>query len=201
MSVLIRKANVEDIDSIVKIHETAFEGFFLTSLGRNFLNLYYKSFILSNHGVVLCAEKDNNLVGFSACSYESRGFNSRLIKKNLIRFGLEAVLLLFTRPGALIRLIKNINKESNDANIDDNGLYAELYSIAVDPSCQGEGVGRLLLTATETDVKEYTNKVSLTTDYCNNDNTIAFYHALGYEDYYSFVAYPDRKMWRLIKEL
>jgi len=199
--VIIKKAKLSDVDGIVSIHQQAFKGFFLTSLGERFLKLYYSTFITSGEGVVYCVTKDNEVVGFSACSYISRGFNTSLIKKNLIKFGIEALRLLFSKPKALVRLAKNMNKESKDATIEDNGEYAELYSIAVSPSCQGGGYGRKLLTATEEDVKQHNNRVSLTTDYYNNDKTIAFYRALGYEEYYDFITYPDRRMWRLIKIL
>ena len=199
--VTIRKAIVNDVDAIVAIHQQSFKDFFLTSLGENFLKLYYSTFITSGEGVVYCATKDNEVLGFSACSFISRGFNTSLIKKNLVKFSIEALRLLFSKPKALIRLTKNMNKERKDATIEDNGEYAELYSIAVSPTCQGGGYGRKLLTATEEDVKQHNNKVSLTTDYYNNDKTIAFYRALGYEEYYDFITYPDRRMWRLIKKL
>ena len=199
--VLIKKAQLSDVDGIVTIHQQAFKDFFLTSLGENFLKLYYSTFIKSGEGVVYCATKDKEVVGFSACSYISRGFNTSLIKKSMVKFGFEALRLLFSRPKALVRLARNMNKESKDVMIDDNGDYAELYSIAVSPSCQGGGYGRKLLTATEEDVKQHNNKVSLTTDYYNNDKTIAFYRALGYEEYYDFVTYPNRRMWRLVKNL
>ena len=199
--VIIKKAQLSDVDGIVAIHQQAFEDFFLTSLGVKFLKLYYSTFITSGEGVVYCATKDNEVIGFSACSYYSRGFNTSLIKKNLVKFGIESLRLLFLKPMALIRLAKNMNKESKDDTIEDNGEYAELYSIAVSPSCQGGGYGRMLLTATEEDVKQHNNRVSLTTDYYNNDKTVAFYRALGYEEYYDFITYPDRRMWRLIKNL
>lgn len=201
METSIRLASIEDVDSIVKIHQAAFENFFLTSLGKRFLRLYYSTFIKSSKGVVYCAEKDNNVVGFSACSYMSRGFNSSLIKENLINYGIESFLLLFSRPKAIIRLVKNLNKENKNSDVDDKGEYAELYSIAISPICQGEGVGKKLLTKTETDVKEHNNLISLTTDYYNNEKTIGFYRSLGYQDYYEFVTYPNRKMWRLVKKL
>ena len=200
-SIIIEKARLEDVDGIVAIHKQAFKDFFLTSLGDKFLKLYYTSFIMSGEGIVYCAMKEDELVGFSACSYISKGFNSSLIKKNLVKFGVEAFRLLLTNPKALIRLAKNMNKESKDATIEDDGEYAELYSIAVSPSCQGGGVGRRLLTTTEEDVKKHNRKVSLTTDYYNNDKTVAFYRALGYEEFYDFITYPERRMWRLIKYL
>jgi ribosomal protein S18 acetylase RimI-like enzyme len=200
-SIIIRKATLDDVDAIVSIHQDAFKNFFLTSLGKRFLKLYYHSFINCDKGCVFCAYKDNQVVGFSACSYVSRSFNSLLIKKNLVKYGIEALILLFTKPGALIRLAKNMNKEGSDSKVKDNGLYAELYSIAVSPLCQGEGVGKQLLLTTENDVLNYNYQVSLTTDYYNNDKTIAFYKALDYENYYEFTTYPNRKMWRMIKNL
>lgn len=201
METSVSKATLNDIDGIVKIHQEAFRDFFLTSLGEDFLKLYYSTFVNSKNGVVYCAKKRDNIVGFSATSYESHGFNSKLIKRNLLDYGLIAVKLLFSQPKSILRLARNLNKESKNSSIKDDGLYAELYSIAVSPDCQGEGVGRFLLTVTEEDVRDHNNKISLTTDYYNNDKTIAFYKALGYQEYYDFVTYPNRRMWRMIKEL
>ena len=48
---------------------------------------------------------------------------------------------------ALFRLFKNFTKKSGD--IVDDGEYAELFSIGVLPTCQGKGIGGLLLTDTE----------------------------------------------------
>lgn len=199
--IIVRKAKLKDVDEIVLIHQNAFKDFFLSSLGKRFLRLYYSSFIMSDEGVVYCAQKEEEVVGFSACSYFSRGFNSSLIKQNVIKFGIEAFLLLFSNPRALIRLAKNMNKESSDVSIKDKGEYAELYSIAVSPKSQGEGVGRRLLTSTEQEIMKRNTQVSLTTDYYNNDKTIGFYHSLGYENYYEFTTYPDRRMWRMIKNM
>ncbi len=201
MDVIVRKATLEDVNKIVKIHKAAFKDFFLTGLGERFLRLYYSTFISNDRGVVFCAERNNTIIGFSASSYYSKGFNAKLIKNNLSNYGVEAIRLIFTQPNSILRLLKNLNKESKDTTVNDNGSYAELYSIAVSPDCQGVGVGRLLLTATEADVREHNTQISLTTDYYNNDKTIAFYHALGYKDYYVFMTYPNRKMWRMIKVL
>ena len=44
-------------------------------------------------------------------------------------------------------------------------------------------------------------KLSLTTDYQDNDKAIGFYKSLGYEPWYDFVTYPNRRMYRLIKDL
>ena len=196
----IRIAKVEDVPQIVKNHEDAFEGFFLTSLGSRFLQFYYKTFIKSKDGIVFCAVEDGIVLGFSAATMQCHGFNAKLIKNNILSFFVLAVKLLFTKPGALVRLAKNITKKSNE--VVDNENYAELYSIGVLSEAQGKGIGKMLLYATESALKnEGVEKVSLTTDFYNNESTVAFYHSMGYSTLYEFITYPNRKMYRLIKIL
>ena len=199
--IAIRKAAVNDVDAIVAIHQQAFPDFFLTTLGTRFLQLYYKCMCCCNDAVTLCAEEDGVVKGFATSSYYSQGFNTSLIKKNLFKFGIMGVELLFTKPKAILRLAKNLDKKADGNAVEDKGEYAELYSIAVKPGNQGSGIGKKLLIATEEDVAKHNSRLSLTTDYYNNEKTIGFYHSLGYQDYYEFTTYPDRKMWRMIKDL
>ena len=199
--ITIRKATINDVADIVVIHEQAFPDFFLTTLGRRFLCLYYKCMCNCEDAITLCALEEGEVIGFATSSYYSRGFNTALIKKNLFKFGLMGVELLFTKPKAILRLAKNLDKKvKGNATVDD-GEYAELYSIAVKPGNQGSGIGKKLLIATEEDVARHNSKISLTTDYYNNEKTIGFYHSLGYQDYYEFFSYPKRRMWRMIKVL
>lgn len=196
----INRASVEDVNEIVRIHCDAFEGFFLTSLGTSFLTFYYKNFVKSNETVCMVATEDDKVVGFSAATKVCKGFNSRLIKQHLFSFGMLSLKLLFTNPGALIRLAKNLTKKGD--SVEDNEDYAELYSIGVDSHQQGKGIGKNLLAKTEEVMKqEGVERVSLTTDYDNNESAVGFYHSMGYETLYEFVTYPNRKMYRLIKTL
>ena len=197
---IIRKATKNDVDTIVEIHLNAFEGFFLTSLGAEFLRFYYSCFVRSNETVTMIAEENGVIYGFSASSKFCKGFNSRLIKSNLIAFGLLSFKLLLIKPISLLRLVKNLSKKGE--NVIDNEDYAELYSIGVCKSAQGKGVGKMLLLKSEQVMKEEgVTRVSLTTDFDNNEQAVGFYHSMGYETLYEFVTYPNRKMYRLIKIL
>lgn len=196
----IRQIRQEDVDSVVKIHTDAFKGFFLTSLGPRFLSFYYSCFIKSCETVTMVAEEDGIIYGFSASTKVCKGFNSRLIKNNFFAFFILSIKMLFTTPGALLRLVRNLTKKGE--GVEDNEDYAELYSIGVSKAAQGKGVGKKLLTATEDVLKqEGVNRVSLTTDFDNNEQAVGFYHSMGYETLYEFITYPNRRMYRLIKTL
>lgn len=196
----IRKATINDVDSIVDIHLDAFKGFFLTSLGPAFLKFYYTSFVESSETVTMVAEEEDMVYGFSASTKVCKGFNSRLIKSNLCSFGMLSLKMLFTSPESLLRLAKNLTKKGE--GVEDNEDYAELYSIGVSKSAQGKGVGKKLLAASEEILKkEGVRRVSLTTDYDHNEQAVGFYLSMGYETLYEFVTYPNRKMFRLIKTL
>ena len=183
----IRKVKIEDVNDIVSIHCSAFKGFFLTSLGPQFLKLYYTCFIKSNETITMVAEDEGRILGFSAST-------------RVCDFGLLSLKMLFTNPISLLRLVKNLTKKGD--SVEDNEEYAELYSIGVSKDAQGMGIGKKLLAESERIMKtEGIERVSLTTDYYDNEQTVGFYNSMGYETLYEFVTYPNRKMYRLIKTL
>ena len=196
----IREALKTDIEKIVDVHNAAFKDFFLTSLGSRFLALYYRSVLNNPRGILLVSDNGDGVIGFCAGTLLSAGFNSNLIKKNFSAYALEGLKLLFTNPVSLWHLFKNFSKE--DSNVGDKGEYAELLSIAVDPNTQRSGAGKSMLLALEEEVKKRGGKqLSLTTDYNDNEKAIGFYHSLGYKEWYDFVTYPNRRMYRLIKDI
>lgn len=196
----IRIISKEQINKVVLIHKQAFNDFFLTQLGDDFLNTYYACFRKSQNGILLGFFENNELCGFCASTTLSKGFNTQLIKKNLIPFSWVGIKLFFLNPKALIRLLKNFTKKNSA--IDDKGDYAELFSIGVTPSMQGKGIGRQLLTYLENELLlKNCNEITLTTDYYDNEKSINFYKNIGYSIFYEFIAYPNRKMYRMNKIL
>lgn len=196
----IRKVTKHEINQVVTIHKKAFNDFFLTQLGDKFLWVYYYSVSKNKNSILIGYYDDEKLLGFSCATFLSRGFHKNLVKENLLRFGIIGIKLIFTKPGSLIRILKNFSKSNK--SIKDDGNYAELLSIGVYPGIQGSGIGKQLLTELERQLSFNGIKLlSLTTDFYKNDKTIGFYKSLGYEIMYEFIAYPNRKMYRLIKNL
>ena len=196
----IRKLNLYDSKKVVEIHLKSFKDFFLSSLGERFLYTYYKSCIKSTEAIAICAvDEDENLVGFSVGCFHSKGFHKRLIKKNILDFMVQGIIILFSNPKAIIRLLKNLGKNTNT---EDRGDYVELLSIGVLPGLNGLGIGKELIKNFEEVVKlRNAKQIALTTDLNNNNRVLEFYYKNGYSIYYDFTAYPNRRMYKLIKKL
>jgi ribosomal protein S18 acetylase RimI-like enzyme len=195
-----RELTDADVPEVTRIHLMAFREFFLSQLGESFLNLYYKCFLIDKNGFGIgIFDDEGNLMGFSVATAHSKGFNRNLVLSNILPFAVMGIQILFTRPKSLIRLFKNMSKNSSHGY---DGNYAELFSIAVNPDKQGRGIGKLLLEDVEKSMFEKGCRcITLTTDFFNNADVINFYLNTGYTIFYDFVAYPDRRMYKMIKTL
>jgi ribosomal protein S18 acetylase RimI-like enzyme len=196
----IRAAHKSDFIDFAEIHVKAFGNFFLTSLGIGFLRTYYKASLKSRESIAFCAtDQDGKIIGFSSGCTKAVGFHKRLLLVNFFPFLIQGISLVFTNPKAILRLVKNLEKNENAF---DDGNYSELLSIAVLPSNKGFGIGKALIRAFEEEAhKRGCKKISLTTDYTENTDVLSFYQNSGYQIFYDFTSYPSRKMYRLIKEL
>jgi len=188
------------VDKLTEIHTEAFKEFFLTSLGTGFLRTYYMASLKSRESIAFVAiDTEGRITGFSSGCAKAAGFHKRLILSNIIPFLLQGILITFTKPKSLLRLMRNLDKNNDTA---DDGNYAELLSIAVLPSCKGEGIGKEVIQAFEAEAKKRgCAKIALTTDLEGNQDVLSFYNKSGYKIFYEFITYPNRKMYKLIKQI
>jgi ribosomal protein S18 acetylase RimI-like enzyme len=169
-----RQTNKSEYKNLATIHIKGFKDFFLTSLGINFLNVYYKACLKSDEVIAICAtDGKNQLLGFCIGCIQSKGFHKRLIMQNFLSFFLLGVIFLLTKPCVLIRLANNFDKR---ANKNDDGHYAEILSIALLPEARKLGIGGgMIKRFEETATVKGCPKIALTTDYDNNDEIVNFY--------------------------
>lgn len=200
MEIIYRKLNESEYKAIALIHKKAFGDFFLSSLGIGFLNTYYKACLNEPTSIAVCAvDEIGAIYGFATGSLYASGYHKKLLINNFLSFSMSISKVIFTKPKAIIRLAKNLNKATN---VDDKQDYSELLSIAVDPEYKGTGVAKELLAIFEREaIKMGSSKVALTTDVENNERAISFYKKCNYDIYYEFISYPNRRMYKMIKTL
>ena len=189
----VKSEEKELINDIVSIHLNTFTGFFLTFMGRGFLNQMYRSYCDHDESGLLVAEEEGKAVGFLAYSGNFSGLYKYMIKTRLVQFGWYSVGAFFRRPSAFMHIIKAFLKPSE---VKREEKYVELSSIGVDPTIKSKGVGSLLID----ELKEIVdfNKfayITLETDAVNNDGAIHFYEKNGFVRERMYETDEGRKMY------
>jgi len=190
---MIRRMEGKYVSRVVEIHRKSFPGFFLTFLGSRFLSLYYSGICAAPEGIAyIYLDAAGVPAGFVAGTSDPRGFYSKLLRKDWMRFSLASLGAIFRRPSIVGRIARAVRHPSgNPAGKD----VAGLYSIGVLPSLQGTGAGGKLTAAfLEEARRRGCSRVFLTTDRDGNDAANAFYRKLGFRLEREFTTAEGRTM-------
>jgi ribosomal protein S18 acetylase RimI-like enzyme len=175
----IKKLNVNDTNQIAELHIKSFRSFFLTSLGKRFLKIFYKSIINHGNGIAIGIFDGDELMAFAVGTQVKSGFYSDLIKRNFLRMSLAAFPSLLGNPSKGVKLIRSILvQDTTETEILNS---ASLLSICVDPARGGGGIGKNILCAFEDAAFAKSNIISLTTDAIDNDYVNSFYKKNNYK--------------------
>ena len=190
----IRPASLSDLNSIADIHIRSFQGFFLTLMGRRFLEQLYRCFISYSDGLCIVACENDEIVGFAAGALRPEVFFRRVKRRKWFAFTVAALPAIFLRPHRILRrLIAAIFSRGEVLTAYPNA--ALLSSIAVEPRYEGKGIGRKLVSAFCQKIQDAgLNAVYLTTDRDNNDRVNKFYLQLGFSIENTFVQSGKRVM-------
>ena len=181
------------IDDIVTIHLNTFTGFFLTFMGRGFLNQMYQSFCNHNESELLVAEDNGKAIGFLAYSSNFSGLYKFMIKTRLIQFGWYSAGAFFRRPSAFMHILRAFLKPS-EAKREEK--YVELSSIGVDPNIKSKGVGSKLISELKRKVDfDKFAYITLETDAVDNEGAIHFYEKNGFIRERMFETEEGRRMY------
>jgi ribosomal protein S18 acetylase RimI-like enzyme len=190
---MIRKLNSTDLAAVVEIHRASFPGFFLSFLGPRFLSLYYEGIHKDPEGIGFVYLNPAGMpAGFVAGSSNPRGFYSRLLKRDWLKFSLASLGAIVRKPSVIGRVARGLfHPSGNPPDRDVSGLF----SIGVLPELQGTGAGKQLVQSflRESRVRGC-RRVFLTTDRDNNDAVNAFYRKQGFRIERQYVTPEGRHM-------
>ncbi len=180
------------INDVVSVHLSTFQGFFLTFMGRGFLNLMYRSYIEYDNSGVLAAFDGNELVGFLAYSGDLSGLYKYMIKKRLVLFAWYSLGAFIKKPSVFTRLVKAFLKPGESERQE---KYVELASIGVSPKAKSKGVGSKLIDTlkAKVDFNKY-EYITLETDAVDNEAANRFYQKNGFVLEREFVTAEGRRM-------
>jgi GNAT superfamily N-acetyltransferase len=165
--VQVKDLTIEHCQAIANLHVKSFDSFFLTSLGSQFLKVFYRAIINDSNGIAIGIFEEKQLVAFS-----------NILKSSVFSLLFAAFPQLILDPRKIFRLIQSFTSHpTEDPHIADS---ASLLSICVDPSMGNKGYGKKILAAFEERVFLSATTISLTTDAENNDAVNRFYIANGY---------------------
>ncbi len=132
----------DDVPEVVRIHQAAFPSHFLTSLGRRFLEAYYRALSRSPLGLGVVARSADEVVGFVAGFQEPGAFYRELRRRWWPGFLAACWPQILGRPRMLVRLAGRARLPRACPTAPGTVV---LSSLAVRPSGQGGGLGRRLV--------------------------------------------------------
>ena len=201
--ITVRKIKADEkfvIKQIVQIHLKTFPGFFLTFMGKGFLNQMYACYCKHPGSGLFAAFEGETPVGFLAYSSDFSGLYKYMIKKRLFPFFWYSMGAFFRKPKVFMRLVRALLKPGEAKRED---AYVELSSIGVKPEQKGKGIGSLLIDELkkETDFSKFAY-INLETDAENNEAANRFYQKNGFALSKTYQTQEGRKMneYRYTKE-
>lgn len=187
------------LEAAVSVHMRAFPGFFLTFLGANFLQEFYRSFTTDPDGVGFVAvDPEGRLLGSVVGPLTPEHYFKRLLKHRWWAFTLASAAAVFRRPWVVPRLVHAIRYRGDSPPGKSRSL---LSSISVAPEAQHIGVGQALIDAWVAEAKNRgSSGCFLATDADNNNSTNRFYQRCGWKLEGSYVTTSSRRMNRYVKD-
>lgn len=188
---IVKKLDVSQVKNIALLHDDSFPDFFLTTLGKRFLEVFYKSIILHSDGIAVGVFENESLLAFAIGSSKKGGFYSDIFKRNFFQLGFYCLPSLIRKPQIGKRIFKSLfSKSVSEDFLLEN---ATLLSICIDPKQSKKGLGTIILKEFEKEAFQLSNGISLTTDYFSNETVNGFYLKNNYKLISNFNQ-GDRKM-------
>ena len=199
LKLLNEKSDLKNLDQIVDLHIKAFPGFFLTTLGRQFLKLLYSGFIQDESGIFVVVIEDDDVLGFAAGTMQPEGFFKKQLKKKWYLYAPATLPGLIRNPRFAFKkcLGAIFYRGESPEGITDAAL---LSSLAVSPDAGRKGFGKQLVSGFAKEAfKKGAAAVYLTTDRDENEGVNRFYEKCGFELIDTFTRTGNRIMNRWLK--
>jgi ribosomal protein S18 acetylase RimI-like enzyme len=187
----VRPMTLSDIDAVVEIHVTALPEYFLTSLGRKFLALYYREVVASKLGISLVFVRDGRVLGFVTGEFSPGRFYRELFLRRWLAFGFRTLAAVVRRPVILVRIARELWHRVEAPRSED---VARLASLAVLPEVEGRGYGLALVAAAIEHVRRHGGTVIRLEVKQENQSLLDAYRRMGFQAAGTFAKSPSETL-------
>lgn len=105
-SVRIRRARIEDVPTMARLHAEVLPTGFMVELGDRFLRRVFRAHVTDPDAISIVAERDGEVIGYAAGVLSTPAFRRRFLLRHGIPAGVAAIPRLL-RPGTLRRILEN----------------------------------------------------------------------------------------------
>jgi glycosyltransferase involved in cell wall biosynthesis/ribosomal protein S18 acetylase RimI-like enzyme len=190
---MIRQAGATDARAIARLHAEMIDTGFLSTLGPSFLELLYRALITSARGTVIVVEDDGSVVGFVAGVDDTGLFYREFLRANLIRAGIRVVPALL-RPGTWRRVWETLRYGTSR----EDGVGAELLSMAVAPVMKRRGLGTRLVGALQNSATSKGLRAMKVVVGSSNHPAIGLYESCGFGDRHAIEVHSGENSLELV---
>jgi ribosomal protein S18 acetylase RimI-like enzyme len=159
--VRVRPMEHHDVAAVADVHMTAFPDYFLTHMGRGFLEKYYDSYVGVRGAYAFLASVGPDVVGFLVGALDENALTKAFYRRHWPVLGATVVWKFVTRRAARASIVSRAGvmrealvalvspRSSTDAPPAPpagvpEGAKASLMSIGVDPAHRGRGIAEKL---------------------------------------------------------
>ncbi len=175
---IIRKAEINDIEKICSIHQYAFDkNHFSSLLPKNLLSSFYMNLLNHNQYNYLALENDSDILGFIVAGMNTETSINEFIKK----YPGQLFFVLLKNPKFWVEKVKHLLKKYKPGPRFCSGARLRLLSIAVNKKSGHRGVGTELIKFFENELikdKIFTYGLSVKK---HNRIAISFYYKNNFE--------------------
>jgi GNAT superfamily N-acetyltransferase len=155
--VRLRRMRSEDLDFVVRQHQTHFPEGFFARLGRGFLTEYYRPYLSSRFARASIADADGRPVGYLVGVTHPAAHRDYVLRTHGPALLLRAVQALLARPGLarsflrtrarkyLAKALRQLRRQDPSTGQSAPRRIAVLDRVAVAPPARSQGIGSALI--------------------------------------------------------
>ena len=179
-SLQIKPLTENDLGHVVRIHQNVLGYTFNSRLGLDHLSFLYRTMAQDDQSYVGVASIDNQPVGVVSGTLNMEKIKSSMLSSLKFQQWANLLFHVLRQPGLIHEWWKG-NRIGRPVYFAGDLVQPILTAIAVDPRCQGKGIGKCLVSDLESFFQRKNIQVYRLDTLIENSNARKFYESLGFQ--------------------